>query len=409
MGQDEQELIDFLDFVEKELASAKARDKYEQEHVEKLEEIKMKIKQKMENMKNKSDNSQYSYRPSPEQQKREREEQEQWREAVRQRARQEEERRRAQMEELKKAREAREKEEEAARQRQQADQERQKKEYAKKMEMERQIKEWEEKNRYTFLGRVNIVLRQKLKLEIHYYKEDKKTLTYKEVVTPTDTDEFYTFIQNEWEQILKSYETFIAEHKNISTKEINEIDFVMDYIFQKVNAMKNRKEREEKERRKAKQEETERRYQEETPGVYNWNDLKNKHVEDFYFKNNMYKKFFELLNIDIKYTINSKEVTEPMYAEEFYDFIKTNLNTIKTKWKAYMLQHKKSVLGNDEQDSLEAQKVRLVNDVKDHIFRKLFISANIAYILKLLHKRLQALEARAGSDLPPRRCSRIAG
>lgn len=292
MGQDEEELLDFLDFVEKELASAKARDKYEKEHVEKLEEIKMKIKQKMENMKNKSDNSQYSYRPSPEQQKREREEQEQWREAVRQRARQEEERRRAQMEELKKAREAREKEEEAARQRQQAEQD------------EQQRKQQEEQDR---------------------------------------------------------------------------------------NA----------------------RYQEETPNKYNWKDPNNTPVEMAYFSK--YERFFKLLDIKIEYTIMSKvtyrpiQVTYPIYTNEFYKFIEEHRKEIITKSRKFMLKHKDAVLGNVNPNSKEAQDVRLVNDVKDHIFRKLFISANIAYILKLLHKRLQALEARAGSDLPPRRCSRIAG
>lgn len=128
-----------------------------------------------------------------------------------------------------------------------------------------------------------------------------------------------------------------------------------------------------------------------------------------------YERFFKLLNIKIEYTIMSKvtyrpiQVTYPIYTKEFYDFIEEHRKEINTQFKKFMLKHKDAVLGNVNPNSREAQDVRLVNDVKDHIFRKLFISANIAYILKLLHKRLQTLEARAGSNLPPRRCSRISG
>lgn len=419
MGRDEQDLLDFLDFVEAELASAKARDKYEQSHVDKLEEIKIKIKDKLKQAKNNSDNSQYAYRPSPEQQKREREEQEQWREAVRQRARQEEEARKAKLEEARKAREARENEEKAARQRQQAEQEeqiraereRQRKKYMEKLERERrearekyekahaeeerQEKERAERQRkerekinqdqdkLTVL--INNVFK-KINVDVRYYIQDEATSSAIEVTYPTDTDEFYLFIQKTMYLIDKKYIDYISKMSLVgNTREIDLVTAVMNKFFEKVNEKNKDLER------KAKRRQLERDYLPK------------------------YKIFFNLLDIEILYILKSKitselvQVTHATDTDEFYEFIEEKKNKISTQSRKFMLKNKSAVLGNVDPDSQEAQDVRLVNDVKDHIFRKLFVNPNIAYILKLLHKRLLVLEARAESNLPLRRCSRIAG
>lgn len=387
MGQDEQDLLDFLDFVEAELASAKARDKYEQSHVDKLEEIKIKIKDKLKQTKNNSDNSQYAYRPSAEQQKREREEQEQWREAVRQRARQEEEARKARLEEIRKAREAREKEEEAARQNQE------------KGHAERQKKKQEkiDQDEIKFIALINEFLKR-LNVKVHYYIQDEATSNEIELTHATNTDDFFTFIETRFYQIKRKFDEYISKMSSVGdTNAIELVTTVWNKIFKKIHEVREYLER------KKKRAQIDKDY---LP------------IYDSFFKLlniPKYDTFFKLLDIEVRYTLKSKisselvQVTRATNTDEFYEFIEENKKKISTQSRKFMLKNKSAVLGNVDPDSQEAQDVRLVNDVKDHIFRKLFVNANIAYILKLLHKRLLVLEASAESNLPLRRCSRSAG
>lgn len=145
---------------------------------------------------------------------------------------------------------------------------------------------------------------------------------------------------------------------------------------------------------RARQMEAEKKRREENWGhftekSYNW---RARQQEEYNWRKN-YAIFFAQLGI----TTPSLTVSPTDYELEVYmGFIKTNLPLIKKLYFQYLRQNREYHINNDTNNTdddyaAQANIVRIMNAVYDHLFREVFLSEHVGLILRDVHDRLGSL------------------
>ena len=166
-----------------------------------------------------------------------------------------------------------------------------------------------------------------------------------------------------------------------------------------ISAEEERMRRREEAAERAKRMEAERKRKEENWGhftekTYDW---RARRQEEYNWRKN-YAIFFAKLGI----TTPSLSVSPTDDELEVYmGFIQTNLSIIKKLYFQYLKQNREYHINNDTNNTdddyaTQANIVRIMNAVYDHLFREVFLSAHVEFMLRDVQDRLESLcEGRA--------------